>query len=47
MLHDRPLSPELGFLTDVAILTAHQEEEDYCLSLTSGMLVPAFLTQSF
>lgn len=42
MLHDHALSHELGFLTDVAILTANQEEEDCCLSLTSGMLVPAF-----
>lgn len=47
MFHDHSLSPELGFLTEVAILTADQEEEDYCLSLTSGMLVPAFPTQSF
>lgn len=28
MLHDHPLSHELGLLTDVAILTADQEEED-------------------
>lgn len=47
MLDELTLNGELGFLSHVAMSTADQEEKDYRLSLTSGMLVPAFPSLSF